>query len=68
MAEQMSWRKPGKVSSAVRRPPPSSDLPSSSSTDKPACCMAMAAASPLGPEPTTTASYVEALMLSEKID
>ena len=31
-------------------------LASSSSTEAPACCSVMAAASPLGPEPTTTAS------------
>ncbi len=57
MAEQMSWRKPGRVTSAVRAPPPMVALASITSTRRPARPRVMAAASPLGPDPTTTASY-----------
>ena len=56
MAEQTSWWKPGSVSSAVRAPPPMVSAPSSTSTERPASAHVMAAASPLGPAPTTTTS------------
>src|SRR5215472_8756684 len=50
--------KPGRVSSAERTPPPAVSAPSSSSTDQPACANLIAAARPLGPEPTTMASVL----------
>ena len=56
MAEQMSWRNPGSVSSLVRVPPPGVSLASSTVTEAPAAARVMAAVRPLGPEPTTTAS------------
>ena len=59
-AEQTSCSRPGTVSSAVRVPPPIVSSPSSTVTERPACASATAAASPLGPEPTTTASRVRA--------
>ena len=55
-AEHTSWRNPGSVSSLVRVPPPGSSRPSSTTTDAPSRASATAAASPFGPEPTTTAS------------
>ena len=55
-AEQMSWTKPGSVSSAERDPPPIVSAASSTRTERPARARAMAAASPFGPAPTTTAS------------
>ena len=55
-AEHTSCTYPGSVSSAERVPPPIVSACSSTSTDRPACASAMAAARPLGPEPTTTAS------------
>ena len=54
--EQTSWRKPGSVSAAVRVPPPISSRPSRTRTDAPLRASSTAAASPFGPEPTTTAS------------
>ena len=36
MAEQTSWRNPGRVSSAVRVPPPTVSRPSTTSTERPA--------------------------------
>ncbi len=54
--EQTSWAYPGRVSSLVRQPPPGSAAPSMTSTASPALASVIAAASPLGPEPTTTAS------------
>src|SRR5215475_857644 len=54
----MSWRKPGRVSSSVRVPPPGVFPDSSTSTDLPASASVIAAASPFGPAPTTTASGV----------
>src|SRR5665213_1051673 len=51
-----SWRKPGRVSSAVRHAPPTSSAASTTCTARPRSASTMAAASPLGPEPTTTAS------------
>src|SRR5690348_14496802 len=56
IAEQTSWWKPGRVRSAVRQPPPGVSEASSTSTERPARARVMAAASPLGPAPTTTAS------------
>ena len=56
IAEQTSWRNPGSVSASVRAPPPIVDAASSTRTERPACAMAIAAASPFGPEPTTIAS------------
>ena len=55
-SEQTSWRNPGRVSSLVRHPPPGVLAPSMTWTDRPARANVMAAASPLGPDPTTTAS------------
>ena len=57
MAAQTSWRKPGRVSSFVRMPPPIVSPASRRRTDRFSLAMVMAAASPLGPDPTTTASY-----------
>ena len=51
-----SWRKPGSVSSLVRIPPPNVSAASMTCTDRPARASSIAAASPFGPEPTTTAS------------
>ena len=56
IAEQTSCRKPGSVSSAVRAPPPIASRASTRSTDRPAAARTTAAASPLGPAPTTMAS------------
>ncbi len=55
-AEQMSWWKPGSVSSAVRLPPPIVSARSCTSTRRPARAIVTAAASPFGPDPTTIAS------------
>src|SRR5712691_1668258 len=49
--------KPGKVRASVRVPPPIVLSPSMTRTDLPARASVMAAARPLGPEPTTTASH-----------
>src|SRR6516225_2027009 len=57
MAEQISWTKPGRVSSVERAPPPTVSLASSTRTDSLAWARRIAAASPFGPAPTTTASY-----------
>ena len=62
IAAHTSWTKPGSVSSADRVPPPISSAASSTSTEQPASARRTAAASPLGPEPTTTASYRSAVM------
>ena len=56
-AEQTSWRKPLRVSAALRNPPPAVSRASTISTEWPACAKAIAAHSPLGPEPITIASY-----------
>src|SRR5436309_3203333 len=48
--------KPGNVSSAERRPPPTVVAPSRTVTERPARARQIAAASPFGPAPTTTAS------------
>lgn len=61
MAEQTSCTKPGKVSAAERAPPPGSGCASRTSTLRPARARTIAAASPLGPAPTTTASYPAAI-------
>ena len=54
-AEQTSWTRPGTVSSAERMPPPISSFASRTVTSSPACASTIAAASPFGPEPITTA-------------
>src|SRR6266540_3755972 len=56
IAEQTSCTKPGSVSSAERAPPPISSFASYTATEWPARAIWMAAARPLGPAPTTTAS------------
>ena len=56
IAEQTSWTYPGRVSSAERAPPPIVSLASSTVTSQPRRARVMAAAKPLGPEPTTTPS------------
>src|SRR4051812_44699467 len=53
---QTSCTKPGSVSAAERAPPPKVSLASTTSTAQPARARYTAAASPLGPLPTTTAS------------
>ena len=55
-AEQTSWTKPGRVSSAERQPPPTVSARLEHRTDRPARARVMAAARPFGPAPTTTAS------------
>src|SRR5262249_46518410 len=62
IAEQTSWRNPGSVSSADRVPPPIVTAASRTSTNRPARASATAAPSPLGPDPTTIASYRPALI------
>src|SRR5262249_39379384 len=59
--EQTSWTKPGSVSSAERRPPPSCGSASCTSTSNPARASVIAAASPFGPEPITTARFTPRL-------
>src|SRR5687767_10961589 len=56
IAEQTSCTKPGSVSSAERAPPPISSFASYTATELPARAIWIAAARPLGPAPTTTAS------------
>jgi len=56
IAEQMSCRKPGSVNAALRVPPPMVGSASSMRTRRPARASSMAAESPFGPLPTTTAS------------
>src|SRR6266508_1646534 len=56
-AAQMSWRKPGSVSSAVRQPPPIESAASCPVTSRPASASLIAPASPFGPDPTTTARF-----------
>ena len=51
-----SWTKPGNVDASDRRPPPAVGAASRTRTRNPARASVMAAASPLGPEPTTIAS------------
>ena len=58
IAEQTSCSSPGTVSSSVRVPPPIVSRASSTVTESPRWASVTAAASPLGPEPTTTASSV----------
>ena len=52
----MSWRKPGSVSSSVRTAPPGASAASSTRTERPASARRIAAASPFGPAPMTSAS------------
>jgi len=56
IAEQMSCTKPGSVDSALRVPPPMVSSASWTRTRSPARASSMAAESPFGPLPTTTAS------------
>ena len=56
MAEQVSWTKPGSVSSSEREPPPARSAASTTRTEAPSVARVIAAASPLGPAPTMTAS------------
>src|SRR5439155_16700250 len=56
MAEHTSWRNPGRVTSAVREPPPTVPAASTTLMDHPARASSIAAARPLGPALTTTAS------------
>src|SRR5262245_18036911 len=56
MAEQRSCTKPGIVSSPDLAPPPIVGSASKTMTLRPVCAMTIAAARPLGPEPTTMAS------------
>ena len=60
-AEQWSWSTPGTVSSLLLVPPPMWSAASSTSTSMPCWARRTAAASPLGPEPTTTAVAITAL-------
>src|SRR5262245_39868790 len=62
MAEQMSCRNPGRVSSLDLVPPPMVWAASRTRTRRPLRARATAAASPFGPDPTTTASYDPLLM------
>ena len=55
-AEYVSWRNPGSVSSSLATAPPGRSAASSTSTRQPACAIRIAADSPLGPDPTTSAS------------
>jgi hypothetical protein len=55
-AEQISWTNPGRVSSAERAPPPIVVEASSTVTLRPVRASMIAAVSPFGPEPITTAS------------
>ena len=57
-AEQTSWIKPGRVSSADRAPPPIVSFASRTQTDRPERAISMAADNPFGPDPITIASYV----------
>ena len=54
----MSCTKPGCTSSALRTAPPTSGWASSTRTDQPRSARRFAATRPLGPAPTTTASWV----------
>ena len=49
---------PASVSSAERTPPPTADSASRTTTWRPARASVIAAASPFGPDPTTTASWL----------
>ena len=62
IALHTSCTNPGRVSSAERIPPPTVGAASKRATDRFALASVMAAASPLGPLPTTTASYRSALI------
>ena len=55
-AENVSWRKPGSVSSCVATAPPARSQDSSTSTRQPERAIVIAAARPFGPDPTTSAS------------
>ena len=54
-AENVSWRKPGSVSSSVRTAPPGLSAASSTVTGCPFSASRIAAARPFGPAPITTA-------------
>src|SRR5579859_5295871 len=55
-AAQTSWTNPGSVRASDRVPPPAVGSASWTTTERPAFARVIAAARPLGPEPTTTAS------------
>ena len=67
-AEQTSCTNPGSVNSAERAPPPISSAASNTTTDLPARARVIAAASPFGPEPITTASYSSRLATRRAYD
>ena len=54
----MSLVKPGSISSVERTPPPGVGWLSSTVTDQPRSASTLAATSPFGPEPMTTASLM----------
>src|SRR6478609_6539674 len=56
MAEHSSWMKPGSSSSRLCSPPPAWLCRSITQVDRPRSANRIAALSPLGPEPTTSAS------------
>ena len=57
IAEHTSCVKPGSVSSSERMPPPTVSAASWTVTSQPARAIVIAAASPFGPEPITTALF-----------
>ena len=66
-ALQTSWTNPGSVSSADRAPPPTWSARSSTVTAWPARAIVIAAASPFGPLPMTTASGMDVPALAGAI-
>ena len=56
---------PGSVSSADRMPPPIVGAASITRTESPSRASVIAAANPLGPDPTTTASYLASGILRD---
>src|SRR6266850_7154511 len=67
-AEHTSWTKPGRVSAAERVPPPISSFASYTVTDRPERAIAIAAAKPFGPAPTTTASGMLSRTIADPCD
>ena len=57
IVEQISWTKPGRVSSAERAPPPTVSAPSYMVTARPARANTIAALKPFGPDPMTIARF-----------
>src|SRR5262249_45967282 len=64
--EQTSCTKPGNVSSAERSPPPARGSASKTSTSSPASASTIAATSPFGPDPMTTARLLSALLALQR--